>query len=260
MTLISVHAAPEEIMALLDGELSPSERNAISAHLDQCAECSALAHRFRQTSASLKEWTVPPISASLEASIADIAASRLTLSDKRGHSVPVFRRWKLWVLCGGVPVAAFAIFLFATTTFPSHHSERLLAVPADGKYLSSQATPSPIASLAARGHLMERQSSSPLALTSQSESAATKPASHPVSLRAGSIEASANPAAMIARTVSLMLIVKDVAASRASLDAMLQRHHGYFAQMSINSPNASYRLLQASCAFRSPNWQQLWLI
>ena len=45
--------APEEVMAFLDGELSAAEAQAVSTHLDRCAECGALAEQFRSTSLSL---------------------------------------------------------------------------------------------------------------------------------------------------------------------------------------------------------------
>jgi hypothetical protein len=51
---------------------------------------------------------------------------------------------------------------------------------------------------------------------------------------------------MIARTISLSVIVKDFAASRAALDAVVARHHGYTATLTASTqPNAA-RSLQTS--------------
>ena len=48
----------EEVMAYLDGEIATARAVAIRAHLDQCAECRALADELRDVSAGLGEWAV----------------------------------------------------------------------------------------------------------------------------------------------------------------------------------------------------------
>jgi hypothetical protein len=51
---------------------------------------------------------------------------------------------------------------------------------------------------------------------------------------------------MIARTVTLSIMVKDFSFSRTTLDAILARHHGYAASLNASTqPNAA-RFLQAS--------------
>jgi hypothetical protein len=49
---------PEEIMAFVDGELSADRTQSLSAHLDQCAECSTLAIGFRGLSCQMTSWQV----------------------------------------------------------------------------------------------------------------------------------------------------------------------------------------------------------
>jgi hypothetical protein len=51
---------------------------------------------------------------------------------------------------------------------------------------------------------------------------------------------------MIARTVSLSLVVKDFDASRSGLDAILVRHSGHSANLTVNTPQGAPRSLQAS--------------
>jgi len=51
---------------------------------------------------------------------------------------------------------------------------------------------------------------------------------------------------MIARTVSLTIEVKDFPASRSALDAILAKHHGFYAQLNVTTPENSARGLQAS--------------
>jgi Domain of unknown function (DUF4349)/Putative zinc-finger len=57
---------------------------------------------------------------------------------------------------------------------------------------------------------------------------------------------------MIARTVSLSIIVKDFARSRSSLDAILTRYHGYAASLTVSSPQESAHSLQASLRIPAP--------
>ena len=57
----------EEVMAYLDGELAAARALFVRAHLDQCAECRALADELRDVSAGLGEWTVEPGPATLSA-------------------------------------------------------------------------------------------------------------------------------------------------------------------------------------------------
>src|SRR5260370_23706736 len=53
-------------------------------------------------------------------------------------------------------------------------------------------------------------------------------------------------APMIARTVSLSIVVKDFEAGRASLDSILVRHNGYAAGLNVTTPQGAARTLQAS--------------
>jgi hypothetical protein len=53
-------------------------------------------------------------------------------------------------------------------------------------------------------------------------------------------------APMIARAVSLSIVVRDFTAARSSLDVILARHHGYSAQVGVSTPQNAARVLQAS--------------
>ena len=83
--------APEDVMALLDGELSAAEAQAVSAHLDRCAECSALAEQFRSTSLSLSRWNVEAVPARLEHSVTS-AAVKAGSGVKIGKREPLYSR------------------------------------------------------------------------------------------------------------------------------------------------------------------------
>ena len=57
---------------------------------------------------------------------------------------------------------------------------------------------------------------------------------------------------MIARTVALTVLVKDFAASRAAVDAIVTRFQGYPATLTANTPEGSARTLQASLRIPAP--------
>jgi hypothetical protein len=57
---------------------------------------------------------------------------------------------------------------------------------------------------------------------------------------------------MIARTVSLAMVVKDFAAARATLDAILVRHRAYAAELTVNTADSAQRTLVASLRVPAP--------
>jgi hypothetical protein len=61
------------------------------------------------------------------------------------------------------------------------------------------------------------------------------------------------PAPMIARTVSLVVLVKNIEVSRAALDGILDQHRGYTAQLTINTPESGARSFQASLRVPAPD-------
>jgi Domain of unknown function (DUF4349) len=59
-------------------------------------------------------------------------------------------------------------------------------------------------------------------------------------------------APMIARTVSLSLVAKDFSSSRAALESILARHHGYAASLTASTQPNTARSLQASLRIPAP--------
>src|SRR5271169_960367 len=127
--------APEEIMAFLDGELSAAETQTVSAHLDHCTECAALAEELRATSQSLARWNVEAMPPRLEAAIREQAAKA---SGDGGVMRPKTSRpslwsswslwspwhWRFWAIGSGSVAAA--VLIFAVFPSMSHHRDRLL--------------------------------------------------------------------------------------------------------------------------------------
>jgi hypothetical protein len=268
--------APEEVMAFLDGELSAADAQAISAHLDRCAECSALAAQFRSTSGSLSDWNVQAVPAKLEDSVRDLAAKTcagLKIGKANFFVRASFWTWRQWALGSGGTLAALlfvlAIFLltlhrsqqaamFATVYQGKEKTEREgsasgSAGPVNGDSISDQ-----------QSKLSQSRTSKGLVtLTSTGIAADLNGNFHGLgdlgeksisgdgqSVTDQQSEVISGP--LIARSVSLSIVVKDFAASRSALDSILLRHHGYSAQLSVSTPENAPRVLQASLRIPAP--------
>lgn len=227
--------APEEIMAYVDGELPAADMRAITSHLSECAECAELAEQFRSTSQALLDWPVENAPATLAASVQNAVAQHSLNSGNNKTAVSLHipsgsRRswtWKRWALAGS---GAFAILLIVATIFRSTsiRSERMRAyLPERAETQSAAASPmfAPPPPLPPGSRIQKA--------TGAIVSADTSPVAQSL-------------APMIARTASLIIVVKDFNASRSVLDAILARHQGYSAQLDIETPQNASRNFKAS--------------
>jgi hypothetical protein len=254
----TVHpVAPEAVMALLDGELSAAEAQSVSAHLDRCAECSALAEQFRSTSLSLSRWNVEAVPAKLEHSVTSAAV-------KAGSGVDIgkaniflrasFWTWRQWATAGGGTLAV--LLLVSAIFFPNLHRSRLRVFTqlADKGEFNDQKSK-------VSGRQI-RQLNSPVAATAPGVAADSTgtfqglgdPVANSFSINGQPVTDQQDQVTspMIARSVSLSIVVKDFAASRSSLDSILARHHGYSAQLNVSTPENAPRGLQASLRIPAP--------
>ena len=219
--------APEDVMALLDGELSGAEAQAVSTHLGECRECADLAGQLRLTSQSLSAWTVPAIPANLDErvkeDVAKTASKRKSTKPETSMRVS-FWNWRLWAIGGAGAVAAVLILVVAGLSISYYYRER--ARRAQYEYPTA-AQPE---ALPGSGCGFQAVAEGPAAAGAPAENS---PAQR---LRPAPPAPAPTIAPMIARTVALTIVVKDFAASRADLDAILARHHGYAAQLTVNTP------------------------
>jgi len=250
--------APEEVMALLDGELSASDAQAVSNHVEQCGECAQLVKQIQSTSQSLSRWNVETVPARLENSITSLSA-------KSGSSLKIgkpdlfirtsFWTWKQWATAS---VGTFVVLLLvAAISLPRLYRPDSLAVfrPMEDSANGSAGKPQIVAKLATPGEIADQKSrvdrdkiappNSPVA--SASPVAATDSDGQSLTDQSNIFSAP-----MIARTVSLSVVVKDFAAARTSLDHILARYHGYSAQLNVNTPENAARGLQASLRIPAP--------
>ena len=241
--------APEEVMAFVDGELSADRTQSISAHIDQCAECQQVAETIRSTSKEMATWSVGapqrlnegPFLSGVEA-IPFIGELQERFSRLRDT---LSRRW-VWVLALTLVLVTFVFVTVMPNQFVARRSataskavmlqpvERLevkpytggnAAVAGGGRGDATKLTvdgqleaPSPGLTLPGRPQAREGQASAP----------------------------------MIARTVSLSVVVKDFDVARGSLDAILVRHSGYAAGLNVATPQGATRTMQASLRIPAP--------
>jgi len=249
MTTTTHTVAPEEIMALIDGELSAPEARAVSAHLKDCAQCTMVAEQFRATSEMLSRWDVGAAPAALEDSVKKLGAKAAAHRAVSKSLSTGFRGRRLLVIGSGA-VAVMALLVVAVLLRSSRQSP-----PSAQLVLSDKPIAGNVQSQ--RSQAMQRQAEPLHALDSRAAAGVAGMGSPgsviggiaPTGFAAGSVgqlEAAAMPAPMIARAASLVIRVKDVEASRSSLDLILARHHGYPAQLNVTSPEYGSRGFQAS--------------
>ena len=276
MNAITTHpVAPEEIMALLDSELSAAEAQTVSAHLGGCPECASLAEQFHATSQLLSGWSVPPIPPKLEEAIRERAAG----ADARNktHKPPVYIRasvgnWRLWAIGGGGGLATMMLLVvvlwtnmhFADQSGRTMHYEMSQNDALSTAQTVAPAPPPPVPSPLAQGSMNLDKL---VTLSSGAAAPDSKGLFHGLgdhlqnsfsvdgklsTDQQSKVLPGATPGPMIARTVSLSITAKNFAASRASIDTILARHHGYSAQLTASTPENAPRSLNASLRIPAP--------
>lgn len=243
MSVTNHPVAPEEIMALLDGELSADRAQSTSEHMESCGGCRELAGTLRGTSRLLSNWTVrlQSESSELDGTVAEAAgrAPSTLWSANAFRLVPFFRRhWILTAASSAVATGAFLVFMLTGTMrlakAPATHSHAVDFARAYDQIVKQPGIASP------EDHFSRAVGppGSPATLgrlADEGRSVTEVFAGNPLRLEP-----------MIARTLSLSLIATDFSASRASLDVILARHHGYTASLATSTEQGAARSLQAS--------------
>jgi hypothetical protein len=116
---------PEEVMAYLDGELAAERAAAVGAHLEQCAECAAVAAHLRGVSSRMAEWQVEAAPEAMKDVVT--AAERQNAKPERVKSswrrlVFGLPQWA-WGLAGSAAV----VLLFAAISLPNLLRARITA-------------------------------------------------------------------------------------------------------------------------------------
>jgi flagellar motility protein MotE (MotC chaperone) len=241
MTTATHPVAPEEVMALLDGELSSEKAQTVSVHLENCESCTTLAAEMRGISESLSLWQVVPSGLAPKDLHAETTAGLRT-----GAWLSVPARWALLAAVGVVLLAVMFSMQGRRQASVGHArvASKLVreispeaAAKAQGQTSYGAVTlsePEVVADsnglMHGRGDHLEQSFSINGQLNGDMDQRLSTAVSAP----------------MVARTVSLSLIVKDFAASRANLDVILHRHHGYAANLTANTAENTPRSIEAS--------------
>jgi hypothetical protein len=231
MTTAAHLVSPEEVMGYLDGELPPSEANLVSVHIAECRECAELAEQFRDTTRLLAAWTVESASAAMDSVVLTTQTSDSSTHSRSSHKPSMPRRpfnRKQWALAG---MAACLLLAIGVSSYHSSRAARLKAysepqMDARNSY-AAQATETPVPS--------------PPVPLQRKQVIGGGGGGGGASVPGDTIQAP-----MIARTVALTILVKDVNRSRATLDAILARYNGYAAQLTATTPENASRSFQAS--------------
>jgi hypothetical protein len=247
---------PEELMAYHDGELSGERAAAVAAHLPGCPQCQKWRAALRDSSQVLAAWTVGSATAKpgFERHVSELAAeSSARRSAFRSRVVALGGRHRLLTgaLCSATVIAAvlvvvstrqsksvslpMAVNSLASPHWASEPVDRVQTSSAEELKTDEFAEARESGSFAARkaqrnalvGRLQQGQISSNLA--NEGSKAALQPQEP-----------------MIARTVTLSIVVKDLGFSRTALDAILARHHGYAASLNASTQQNAARSMQAS--------------
>jgi hypothetical protein len=252
--------APEEIMAHLDGELSPAQAQSVSSHIESCSECSSLATNLRSSSQSLSNWRVAAVPSELQAGV--FASSERALQSFHvlnplnlfDFSSRLRKRWFLGAMAASCAIVL--LFLISVRSRSVYDSVLYASKPKAVLPQSAPQTPSgQDYSLAfeARKELAMQGANATAEMSIVEQGKNTTATATPKSRNgykswlANSDVAWVSPSApMIARTVSLSLIAKNFELSRTSLDAILVRHNGYAANLSVSTPQDAARSLQVS--------------
>jgi uncharacterized protein DUF4349/putative zinc finger protein len=247
---------PEELMALLDGELSADRAQSVSAHTESCADCQRTFASALHTARSLTNWTVGTASARVDERVLKAAGGRLASPAGFEPTKAIGGAYrKRWVIAAAVGASALLFIMFAASRpatrdrsvlYQSKHDVRTMAEPV---ILDGQPAPG------------VRSDDFSMAYADAYAEYAVKPNANPAKAKAKvALNSGKGPAPspqlatgpMIARTVSLAILIKDFDASRKSLDAILVRYNGYAANLTVSTPQGAGRSLEGSLRIPAP--------
>jgi hypothetical protein len=245
-------AAPEDVMALLDGELSTERAESVSAHLAECAECREFAEILRNGSTTISNWTVPvlPPNAEFEKRLAEAALrvpSRGRLRELNKWSAFFGRRW--------MSIAAVTAIVLVVAVTSSRRTAAPMSMPVDMAHTDQGGAGGRFNRLdQIAGAFRPKKSATVPGVPAAEVSENLADSVGPRTLEENGLVSPEDrfsrteglQAPMIARTVTLSITVEDFRVSRTALDAILALHHGYAASLNASTQQNAARSLQAS--------------
>jgi hypothetical protein len=225
---------PEQLMAYRDGELPERSAESVGAHLHGCRQCQELGGELGDVSQILASWKVCPAAADpdLERRLSERAAVCSARRPFRTRVAALGGRHRFSFVAGAAALIAVALVM---ASISNRRPSSALVAQVSGRIRSASGDAT-----------RELRSEARDAARTQSPLQQAPGQQISSSFENQSITALPSPQPLIAQTVSLSVVVKDFAASRTILDAIVRRHHGYAATLNASTqPNAA-RSLQAS--------------
>jgi hypothetical protein len=204
---------PEEMMAYLDGELPAARAAEAMTHLERCGECQKLAGDLRRVSQDMSAWQVEAPRA-MAPPAAPVEQPKWSFRNFFQAPVPAF--------AGVASILVLSLVIFVTSR-QARHAVTFADIAVAGKLQTDSSD-------AVRPALAIRQALPVPPPESAPAASKTTPAAAP----------------MIKRTATLNLATRDFDQLRSRIDAILARHHGYLAELILNTPQGAGRSLSAA--------------
>ncbi len=250
MNTMTHPVAPEEVMAFVDGELAGVGNEFVAGHIAGCEECQKAVAGFRESSQTLRGWKVPAVPQELESRINELVSNgklpREASSPKFFASVRYWN-WKQWAAGVGAAAALLLVSITIPNLWRSHVDvyQRMELARASRQHAPAASTEvqNYQRAVTESKNALEAKAGDQLSSSLENEEATSAQ---------GIVGGIVPQAPMIARTVSLSMVVKDFTVSRGTLDAILARHHAYAAELTVNTTEGVPRTLQASLRVPAP--------
>jgi len=233
----------EQVMAYLDGELSPEAASQIARHLAECSECRALESELRGVSSEMLAWNIEPSPANLTYGMnavirAEFFADSSMSNDRFLTSTSFLRRVVLSRWVWGTACAAVVVMIvlkMLTPVYDRASSNGQLATFSAQRNVSESLEVSP----------PPKSGPGPQVDVTKSSFDKFQLAAKLMSAGGGGGEETMVNGPMIARTASLKISVKDFDSARSSVDRIVRARNGYAASMTINSQKGEPQSLEA---------------
>jgi hypothetical protein len=239
---------PEEIMAFVDGELPADRAHSFSAHSDQCSECQEAAAAFRSNSHALSQWRVDPLDSLSQQGVIE-AASLSGVLDTPLQALEWLRPLQLFFSRPLPWVLACLLFALVIGTQPlrqaKHKVSRTVLAQQAEHALSSNNYSEPAGGGTGNSDSFSDGDSEASKARSVDRAEVDDPTGNVI--RGAVVQVP-----LIARTVSLSIVVKNFDTARGFLDAILVRHNGYAAGLNVATPQGAGRTIQASLRIPAP--------
>jgi len=227
----------EDVMAYLDGELSPADAAEMAAHLAQCRTCQELAADLQIVSRQLAGWTAgvsegDGIPQNVVAALEARAANR----KKRPASIWSWRFVQqhpgALTAAASIAVLVLAGVLYSTLRSPVSQS----SMEAPRSAVAEMSLPAPAPSPVARSGRTSSATPKGQAMMSLGMEAQQRPPSAP----------------LVVLTAELHLTARNFDTVRSEVDRILLRFGGHIAQLDTASPTGEARSLNATLRIPSP--------